>query len=313
MKRLISLLIFTLYCCVSVIAQSTTKHIIEKGETLESIAKRYNTTTDKIIELNPFTADFACSGMELDIPKIVTPTKTVTSSSNVVYTNTKAEKKKKRSKFWKNVGTVLLGAAVIGATAYVESQSASANYRSAYTPSYYSNSYNSLISQYGSTSSSNLLNMSSEQYGQMIIQKTERDMEIDKQQFLSQFRSNFNASNGRMPTEAEEREAYTNYLKASVDAHNEIQAEQRGSSSTSSGNSSSSSRSSSSYKSSSNSTSSKKGCPHCDLPGTGNSPGNGKCKTCMGTGLQSSMTLEKIPCANCKSNVGKCQWCGGTG
>ena len=36
--------------------------------------------------------------------------------------------------------------------------------------------------------------------------------------------------------------------------------------------------------------------------------------TCNGTGMQDSgFGLGKIECANCKSNKGKCQWCGGKG
>lgn len=51
-----------------------------------------------------------------------------------------------------------------------------------------------------------------------------------------------------------------------------------------------------------------KDCPHCSIPG------NGKCGTCNGTGMQDSgFGLGKIECANCKSNKGKCQWCGGKG
>ncbi|MCR5193104.1 MAG: hypothetical protein K6D59_07340 [Bacteroidales bacterium] len=51
-----------------------------------------------------------------------------------------------------------------------------------------------------------------------------------------------------------------------------------------------------------------KDCPQCSIPG------NGICKTCNGTGLQDAFNgFDKIECANCKSNKGKCRWCGGTG
>lgn len=50
-------------------AQSNTvKHIVDKGETLSSIATRYGTTTEKIIALNPDAAQFVYVGMELLIP-----------------------------------------------------------------------------------------------------------------------------------------------------------------------------------------------------------------------------------------------------
>ncbi|MBQ9639827.1 MAG: hypothetical protein IJV22_09785 [Bacteroidales bacterium] len=51
-----------------------------------------------------------------------------------------------------------------------------------------------------------------------------------------------------------------------------------------------------------------KDCPFCSIPG------NGKCRTCNGTGMQDEgFGLDKIPCANCKSDRGKCSHCRGTG
>ena len=47
-------------------------------------------------------------------------------------------------------------------------------------------------------------------------------------------------------------------------------------------------------------------CPHC--------LGNGRCKTCNGTGLQSEgFGVGKIPCGVCNNHNGKCVWCSGTG
>lgn len=55
--------------CISVMAQTNTiKHIVDRGETLQSIAKRYATTAAKIIELNPDAKQFVYVGMELVIP-----------------------------------------------------------------------------------------------------------------------------------------------------------------------------------------------------------------------------------------------------
>ena len=50
-------------------AQTTVKHVVDRGETLASIAKMYGTTEDKIIELNPDAAQFVYVGMELVVPK----------------------------------------------------------------------------------------------------------------------------------------------------------------------------------------------------------------------------------------------------
>lgn len=49
-------------------AQSTKIHVVERGETIESIAKKYNVTKDEIVKLNPDVAQFVYVGMELTIP-----------------------------------------------------------------------------------------------------------------------------------------------------------------------------------------------------------------------------------------------------
>lgn len=57
---------------LSVSAETT--HVVDRGETLESIAKKYGVTSAQIIELNPTAAQFIYVGMELNIPeKIVQP------------------------------------------------------------------------------------------------------------------------------------------------------------------------------------------------------------------------------------------------
>ena len=49
---------------------STVKHTVDRGETLQSIAKRYAATEAKIIELNPDATQFVYVGMELTVPTI---------------------------------------------------------------------------------------------------------------------------------------------------------------------------------------------------------------------------------------------------
>lgn len=66
-KRICAVFIF-LMLCITINAQSETKHIVKRGETLESIANKYGTTTDEIIKLNPDAAQFVYAGMELRIP-----------------------------------------------------------------------------------------------------------------------------------------------------------------------------------------------------------------------------------------------------
>lgn len=71
-RRLLSTICVAVFSVCLVIAQTdTTKHIVERGETLVSIAKRYATTEAKIIELNPNAAQFVYVGMELTIPKVL--------------------------------------------------------------------------------------------------------------------------------------------------------------------------------------------------------------------------------------------------
>lgn len=55
--------------CSSMVAQTIVKHIVDRGETLASIAQKYNTTTEKLIELNPEAAQFIYVGMGLNVPQ----------------------------------------------------------------------------------------------------------------------------------------------------------------------------------------------------------------------------------------------------
>ena len=72
-KKIITFICMMFVGMSLVVAQTnTTKHTVERGETLASIAKRYATTEAKIIELNPDAAQFVYVGMELIIP-IVSP------------------------------------------------------------------------------------------------------------------------------------------------------------------------------------------------------------------------------------------------
>ncbi len=55
---------------VAIAQMSTVKHTVNRGETLSSIAQRYGTTADKIVELNPEAAQFIYVGMELTVPVV---------------------------------------------------------------------------------------------------------------------------------------------------------------------------------------------------------------------------------------------------
>lgn len=67
MKRL---LIFLMTWAISVSLLADTKeHIVERGETIESIAKLYNITTEELITANPSAKDMFYAGMILTIPE----------------------------------------------------------------------------------------------------------------------------------------------------------------------------------------------------------------------------------------------------
>ncbi len=60
---MILLLIF-----LNMTAQTNTSHIVLRGETLESIAKKYGKTVDDLQRLNPSTKKYVYAGMKLIIP-----------------------------------------------------------------------------------------------------------------------------------------------------------------------------------------------------------------------------------------------------
>lgn len=68
-KRLLAIFcMVAISVCLAVAQTNTIKHVVDRGETLASIAQRYSTTEAKIIELNPDAAQFVYVGMELIIP-----------------------------------------------------------------------------------------------------------------------------------------------------------------------------------------------------------------------------------------------------
>lgn len=83
MKRLL-LIVLTTASVLCSMAQSR-KHIVARGETMESIAHIYDTSVKEIINLNPSAAEFIYVGMELAIPdrKTVQPTATPVSEPAV--------------------------------------------------------------------------------------------------------------------------------------------------------------------------------------------------------------------------------------
>lgn len=133
-------------------------------------------------------------------------------------------------------------------------------------------------------------------------------MEQQKEEFISQYRRNFNAISGRMPTESEEYGAYVQYLKSL----NEINSASNNISSTSS---SSPSQSSSSTNSSSINSSGKK-CVKLHASDHAHCNGEKVCSKCNGKKAywDNGYGIEHYvdPCVVCNGS-GLCPGCAGTG
>lgn len=71
-NALLQIAVTALLCLsLSVAAQTTAQvatHIVERGETLNSIAQKYGVTEQQILDINPDAAQFIYVGMELNIP-----------------------------------------------------------------------------------------------------------------------------------------------------------------------------------------------------------------------------------------------------
>lgn len=68
-KRMMTLVVMVLFSIISVFAQTVKTHVVERGETLASIAEKYSVTKEDIVKLNPDAAQFIYVGMELKIPE----------------------------------------------------------------------------------------------------------------------------------------------------------------------------------------------------------------------------------------------------
>ena len=72
--KAIAIIAVLLLCASSAWAEEIKKHVVERGETLSSIATKYGVSQEEIIKLNPEAKQFIYVGMELVIP--VTPAET---------------------------------------------------------------------------------------------------------------------------------------------------------------------------------------------------------------------------------------------
>jgi len=86
-KQLLTLLLIAIASVQLALAQTqTVKHTVQRGETLETIAKKYGVTKDDIVKLNPDAAQFVYVGMELTVPVNGNGMKPITEESKQIYT-----------------------------------------------------------------------------------------------------------------------------------------------------------------------------------------------------------------------------------
>ncbi|MCD8290391.1 MAG: LysM peptidoglycan-binding domain-containing protein [Prevotella sp.] len=71
-------LVFVLVSTLSFAQTRVVNHIVAEGETLESIAQRYNTSVETIIAINPDAAQAIYVGMEMKIPVTIVENKNET-------------------------------------------------------------------------------------------------------------------------------------------------------------------------------------------------------------------------------------------
>lgn len=87
-KRLMAIVAIILVG-ISALAQNVRKHIVDRGETLASIAEKYAVSTEEIVKLNPDAAQFVYVGMELTIPKVEKKVEIVEETTENNHTNNK--------------------------------------------------------------------------------------------------------------------------------------------------------------------------------------------------------------------------------
>lgn len=114
MKRY--LLLLTAVLCVSLHAQDTRQHVVQRGETFAVIARRYGLTEDEVKAANP-NHSVCYVGLKLQIPVKVTETSAngdeplAAAMPEEAKTETAAERKSSRRAFWRGLGDFIVGVA----------------------------------------------------------------------------------------------------------------------------------------------------------------------------------------------------------
>ncbi|MDE6322243.1 MAG: LysM peptidoglycan-binding domain-containing protein, partial [Muribaculaceae bacterium] len=88
MKRVIFAFIAIILSLSATMASAKTEHTVERGETLTSIAQRYNVSTDALLNANPYAKEMFYTGMVLIIPESETQTSVKQSTSQPAHQST---------------------------------------------------------------------------------------------------------------------------------------------------------------------------------------------------------------------------------
>ena len=92
MRSIKILTILLVICCMKCFAQTSITHTIMRGETIESIAKKYNITVEDLKRANPALEKMHYVGMTLKIPTLQTSSPvTTTAETNVKERDVKSE------------------------------------------------------------------------------------------------------------------------------------------------------------------------------------------------------------------------------
>lgn len=118
MNRLTFIFFFWMLAGLGLYAQTTTMHTVKRGESFASIAKHYGITEEQLKAANPNNT-VCYVGLNLALPAVEPSQQTVADATSSADTSAatdsqiaqaeKPHKKKKKKKFWKNVGNFFSG------------------------------------------------------------------------------------------------------------------------------------------------------------------------------------------------------------
>ena len=304
MIKRVSLLLTIIAVSIAASSQTITNHTVKRGETLESIARDYDTTVDKIKELNPYVKE-AYVTYHLKVPK--KPKK------EVVYTETTTTQTVKNKRSYSGGNRVNWGNVILDALGALFSPrpTVSTPYYTPMTtvptpyPIYNPTNLPALPPMpniYGSDPET--LHKRALQYVNDAADKFESDKQKEEERFKTDFRKKYS----REPSKSEVADhIFTwseNKIRASAQRNQEMYNSMMNSSSTTSSSSSSDTRSESQpvYKEVTTTTY----CLNCN--------GSGKCKYCNGKGWVVRLGLGADgPCPVCHNHDGRCTLCNGSG